>query len=143
MHTERISQSRHMHQSKRDATTHFADGEDVVNVQTLEQRPHREVHVDETATEVEPTREARDDLQARLRGRARGRSRGVEADKLTRARRGVREDLADLQGVRLHVLGEARPREGQVVAHEIVDGEPGDEGCKVIALSNLEVEQSL
>ena len=140
MHTERISQIRHMHQSKRDATTHFADGEDVVDVQALEERPHREIDIDETTTEVQPTREARDDLQARFRGRARRRSRSVETDKLTRTRRGVGEDLADLQCVRLDVLGEARPRKCQVVAHEIIDGEPGDEGCKIDTLSILNIQ---
>ena len=142
MHVEYISQIEHLHQHEQHAMTHFAYGEDVVDVQALEERPHCKVDIDETTTEVQSTREARDDLQARFRGRARRRCRSIQADELTRTRRGVGEDLADLQGVRLDVLRKARPRQCQVVAHEIIDGEPRDEGCRIETLNIPNKKQS-
>lgn len=41
---------------------YLADGEDVVDVQALEEGPHGEVDVDQTAPEVEAAREAGDDF---------------------------------------------------------------------------------
>ena len=143
MHVEYISQIQHLHQRKWYAITHLAYGEDVVDVQALEERPHCEVHVDKTTAKVQSAREARDDLQARFRGRARRRRGSIQADELTRTRRGVGEDLADLQGVRLDVLRKARPRQCQVVAHEIIDGETRDEGCRIETVSIPNMKQSL
>lgn len=142
MHVEYISQIQHLHQRKWYAITHLTYGEDVVDVQALEERPHCEVHVDKTTAKVQSAREARDDLQARFRGRARRRRGSIQADELTRTRRGVGEDLADLQGVRLDVLRKARPRQCQVVAHEIIDGEPRDEGCRIETLNIPNKKQS-
>ena len=66
MHVEYISQIEHMHQHEQHAMTHFAYGEDVVDVQALEERPHCKVDIDETTTEVQSSREASDNFQARL-----------------------------------------------------------------------------
>ena len=46
--------------------TDLADGKNVVDVQTLEQGPHREVHVNETPSEIQTTRETGNDLETRL-----------------------------------------------------------------------------
>ena len=102
---------------------YLTDGQNVVDVQALEERPHREVDVDEAAAKVKAAGESRDDLEARLRMRlgvisvatvcAGGRRAGdrgvrtggrVKADELAGARGRVREDLGDLERVRLHVL---------------------------------------
>ena len=102
---------------------YLADGEDVVNVQALEQRPHREVHIDQSTAKVETTRKTRYNLQARLGAAVRRRRRRVKTHELAGTGRRMRKNLADLQSVRLHVLREARPRQREVVPHEVVDRE--------------------
>ena len=108
--------------------TNLTNGQDIVNIEALEQRPHSEIDIDQPTTEIQTAGEARDDLKACLRGMSSIRSRRcIEANQLTRARRGVRQDLADLQGVRLNILGEPSPRQGQVVTHQVVNRKPRDE----------------
>ena len=92
---------------KAEMKTYLADGENVVNVQTLEQRPHREVDVHQAATKIEPAWETCDNLQTRV-ARLVLRT-GIEPDEVAGARRGMGKDLGDLQGMRLDVFGEARP----------------------------------
>ena len=105
---------------------YLAYGENVVNVETLEEGPHGEVDVDEAAAKVKAAGETCDDFERGLRTRlARGR-RGVETDEFAGPGCGVRKDLGDLEGVRLDVLGETRPRKRQIVPHQIVDGESRD-----------------
>ena len=109
---------------------YLTDGQNVVDVQALEERPHGEVYVNQATTKVEAARETSNNLQAGLcggLGGPTGRRGRVEADKLTRTRGGVREDLADLERVRLHVLGEACPGQREIVAHQVVDREARDE----------------
>ena len=106
---------------------YLAYGENVVNVETLEEGPHGEVDVDEAAAKVEAAGEAGDDLERGLRaGEACG-GGGIEADELAGAGGGVGEDLGDLEGVGLDVFGEARPGEREIVAHEVVDRIARDE----------------
>ena len=81
---------------------HLTDGEDVVEVERLEQRPHGEVDVHEPAAKVHAAGKARDDLEAGV-GPARadaaigldGRG-GVELDEIARAGRRVLENFGDL-----------------------------------------------
>lgn len=90
-----------------------------------ENSPHK-VNVDETAPKVEAAGETGDDLEVRVPAVALG--AGVKLDEVAGAGGGVSEDLGDLEGVGLDVLGEARPRERKVVAHEVVDGVTRDKG---------------
>ena len=115
-----------------DVGGYLADGEDVVDVEALEEGPHGEVDVDQAASEVEAAGEAGDDFEAGLGGGwmwggGGSGGGGVEADELAWAGGGVGEDLGDLEGVELDVLGEARPGEREIVAHEVVYREPRHE----------------
>ena len=84
--------------------TNLADGQYVVDVQTLEQGPHSEVHVHQTTAKVEATGEARDHLEICLIL-----GTGVEPNKVAGARSRVRENFRDLEGVRLYIFGETGP----------------------------------
>ena len=59
-----------------DVGGYLADGEDVVDVEALEEGPHGEVDVDQAASEVEAAGEAGNDFQACLGGAMVGRVRG-------------------------------------------------------------------
>lgn len=65
-----------------------------------------------------------------MSGGGRGGGGSVEADEVARARGRVGEDLGDLEGVRLDVLGEPRPGEREIVAHQVVNREARYESCE-------------
>ena len=108
---------------KNKRVTYLADGQDVVNVQELEERPHREVRVDKVTANVDAAEEVIGNLEARLCTRRRHR-RGIEPDELAGAGCGARENLGDLECVRLHVLEEPCTLQPQGVPHQVVNWGP-------------------
>jgi hypothetical protein len=71
--------------------THLANGQNIVNIHALKQRPHGKVDIDQPPSKVEAAWKAGDDLEipvlaAALRA-------GVEFDKIAGARGGVGKDF--------------------------------------------------
>jgi len=87
--------------------TDLAYSKNIVNIQALEQRPHSEIDVYETAAKVQATGEASDDFEVRvvsLRGVGRGigedgRGRSIKLDEITGTWSRMSQYFRDLQGV--------------------------------------------
>jgi hypothetical protein len=98
----------------------LADGKDIVDVQALEERPHGEIDIDQATSKVESAREAGNDLETRVARLVL--AAGIKLDQVACAGCRVGEDLGDLERVGLYVFGEARPRQSEIVTHEIIHG---------------------
>jgi hypothetical protein len=106
--------------------TDLAYGQDVINVQALEQGPHGEVDIDQTTTKVKTPWKAGDNLQTGVAGFILGTS--IELDEIACTRSRVSEDLRDLESVGLDVLRETGPGQREIVPHEIIDRMTRDQG---------------
>ena len=106
---------------RRSATggTNLTNRQDIIYIQALKQWPHRKVDVHQSSAKVQPTGEPCNNFETCLSSVALGGS--IQTDDFTRSRSREREDLGDLESMRLNVLGESCPRESEVVPHKVID----------------------
>ena len=96
----------------------LANGQNVINIQTLEQRPHGEINIDQAASKIKSAGEAGYDFETGLAAFVLGAC--IQLDDIPGTRGRMSQDLRDLERMGLDVFREAGPREGEVISHEIV-----------------------
>ena len=92
--------------------------QDIVNIKTLEERPHSEVDVNQTSPKVQTSRKTRNHFQIRISTVVLG--TGIKLDKVSSPGSRMCENLRYLKGVGLNVFREPCPRKGQIISHKIV-----------------------
>lgn len=108
------------------ASTDLTNRQNVIYVQTLKKRPHGEVDVYQSSSEVQPTGEPGNNLETCLSSVVFGRS--IQTDDFARSRSRERENLGDLESVGLDVFGKSSPGESEVVPHKVINWVSGDQG---------------
>jgi hypothetical protein len=96
----------------------LANGQNIIDIKTLEQRPHSEINIDQAASKIKSAGEAGYDLETGLAAFVLGAC--IQLDDIPGARSRMSQDLGDLERMGLDVFREAGPREGEIISHEVV-----------------------